>query len=105
MFVFCSRGMGTGKQVKGLVACGLRGAPSTTCPLQRYLYAPLRSMFVDHIVNRAYVEFVPLGGLCAIHGAIVSSGVAGDELAGCSGVRGCGKAAGDGDPGAGSGNG
>src|ERR1700674_1624534 len=102
MFVFCSRAMRAATQVKRFVARVFRVELSTTHPLQRYSYAPLRGMFVDHIVYSAYVEFVPLGGLCAIDGAFVSGGVAGDQLAGYSGVCGCGKTAGSGGAGAGS---
>src|ERR1700688_1566109 len=103
MFVFCSRGIGVVAGPKRFVARGLRSEASTTCTLRRYLYAPMRTMFVDHIVNSAYVEFVPLGGFCAICGAIVSCGVVGQQLAGSSGVcGGGGKTVGNGSPGAGS---
>jgi len=36
-----------------LVAFLLRGDTSTTRPLQRYLYAPIRSMIVDPIPDSA----------------------------------------------------
>src|SRR5271156_1612698 len=90
------------RRAKCFVACAFRSETSTTLALQRYLYAPFRCIFVDRIARRAYVEFVPLGGFCANSCAFVPRGVAGCELAGYSGVRGGGKAAGDGDPGAGS---
>src|SRR5580704_3131195 len=103
LFVFCSRGLWGAPRAKRFLDCMFSGDNSTTLTLQRYLYAPLRRIFVDHVQRRAYVECVPLGGLCAIDGAFVSRGVVGDGVAGHSGVRGGGgKTAGDGDPGAGS---
>jgi hypothetical protein len=50
---FCSSEVRAAVAAKRFIARGFRGEDSTTRTLQRYSYAPVRRMFVDHVAYKA----------------------------------------------------